>query len=184
MPGNGSRTETWIRSPWGYRGDGRQWFRNFAAVLFACCLIAIATKARAAEDHLLGFQFGDTLAEARRHAVLRGWRLSPLSEHLPKQWLVEGTEASLYICDDKIVSITQRRVGHIDEFATIVQQFSFRIGQPEIQVVTFFAGAVRVANIDARFGDADEAGASVQLSSTDGDVALTVSSWSGYKCSD
>lgn len=131
-----------------------------------------------------GFQIGSSLDLAKTHAEANGWTLVALSADLPGTWVVSGTDIGLFICDGMVAAIRDRSPGNLDDFAQAVFDLQIQRGQPEIQVVTFRAGATKVSNVDALFAAVDGISVSVQLSSTDGTLAVSRSFVLEDQCTD
>ncbi|PDT07577.1 MULTISPECIES: hypothetical protein [unclassified Rhizobium] len=141
---------------------------------FAFALTALSSGATRAKtlDGLEDFKLGSSFADAQRNASEKGWRLRELSPNLPGQWVVEGSNLGLFICDDKIASIQQHRDGELHDFALLVQDFRIKYGEPETTIVTFPVGGTWISNIDARFASPSGEGVAVQLSSTAGKLRI------------
>lgn len=101
-------------------------------------------------DDLHGFELGQTFADARANASARGWQLKA-SLAFPREWMVSGTNLSLYTCDDRIAAVRMHKAGTLDEFALIVDELQAKYGQPATTVSTFMAGATRISTIEAIF---------------------------------
>ncbi|MBB3918457.1 hypothetical protein [Rhizobium fabae] len=136
---------------------------------FAFALTALSTGATCAQtlDGLHDFKLGSSFADAQRNASEKGWRLKELSPFLPGNWLVEGSNLGLFVCDDKVASIQQHRDGGLHDFALIVQDFRIEYGEPATTIVTFPIGPTWISNIDVRFTSPSGESVNVQLSSTD-----------------
>ncbi|MGZ2483972.1 hypothetical protein ACVITL_002495 [Rhizobium pisi] len=93
--------------------------------------------------------------------------MKELSPFLPGNWLVEGSNLGLFVCDDKVASIQQHRDGGLQDFALIVQDFRIEYGEPATTIVTFPVGPTWISNIDVRFTSPSGESVNVQLSSTD-----------------
>ncbi|PDT28159.1 hypothetical protein CO660_19075 [Rhizobium sp. L9] len=136
---------------------------------FAFALMALTSGATCAQtpDGLHDFKLGSSFADAQRNASEKGWRLKELSPNLPGNWVVEGSNLGLFICNDKVGSIQQHRNGGLHDFALIVQHFQIEYGKPETTIVTFPVGPTWISNIDASFASPSGESVTVQLSSTD-----------------
>ncbi|WP_244735360.1 hypothetical protein [Rhizobium laguerreae] len=80
---------------------------------FAFALTTLSSGATCAQtfDDLHDFKLGSSFADAQRNASEKGWKLKEhssfhpdLSSFLPGQWVVEGSNLGLFVCDDKIAS--------------------------------------------------------------------------------
>jgi len=143
---------------------------------FAFALTALSSGATCAQtpDDLHDFKLGSSFADAQRNASEKGWKLKELSSFhpdlssfLPGQWVVEGSNLGLFVCDDKVASIQQHRDGGLHDFALIVQDFRIEYGEPATTIVTFPIGPTWISNIDVRFTSPSGESVNVQLSSTD-----------------
>ncbi|PDS78073.1 hypothetical protein [Rhizobium sp. L43] len=136
---------------------------------FAIALTALSSGAACAQtlDDLHDFKLGSSFADAQQNASEKGWKLKELSSFLPGNWLVEGSNLSLFVCDDKVASIQQHRDGGLHDFALIVQDFRIEYGEPATTIVTFPVGPTWISNIDVRFTSSSGESVNVQLSSVD-----------------
>ncbi|WP_312361263.1 hypothetical protein [Agrobacterium sp.] len=151
------------------------YFRYLAFGVFICCQFFGASLVLAEQfDDLLGFELGGTLREARKHAVSKGWQLKQLSAELPDEWMVDGTNLSLFICDDKIGAIRKQSAGGLDEFVSIVSELQAKYGTPQTKIGSFMAGRARVSDIRANFSGPEALNVSVGFSSTDGHLGIHV----------
>ncbi|MBN2740208.1 MAG: hypothetical protein JXR35_04825 [Rhodobacteraceae bacterium] len=155
---------------------------------FVAGLLASNTEARSEPAGLPGgFKLGSSLEEAKRHASSRGWELVRPSPELPGQWEVEGNtgaEVGLFVCDDTVTSVHQYKPGDLDEFARIVTDLRItrRQMEPNIQVVTFAAGATQISNVDVKFAELGGHKVNVQLSSTGGRLGISTNYFIGGGC--
>lgn len=133
----------------------------------------VASVAPAAADNLGGFVLGGSFEAAQQHALEHGWKLVPLSENLPGQWIVEGANLSMFVCDETVSSINERLEGDLEEFAALVFSMQIEFGKPDIQVLSLPSGIGVISTIDARF-DTENGGAMVQLQSIDGHRTFSV----------
>ena len=138
----------------------------------------------AANELQLGFELGIQLDDARNYASANGWSLRPSSEHLPNEWVVEGTDGSLFVCDNRVVAVRRNFEGTLDEFASMVGHTTRTLGSPETTIVTFMAGNVRVSNIDTRYDAEDGSGVLIQLNSIDGIIGISTNVWSAEDCAE
>ncbi|NRB34794.1 MAG: hypothetical protein HRU31_08590 [Rhodobacteraceae bacterium] len=155
---------------------------------FVAVLLASNTEARSEPAGLPGgFKLGSSFEEAQRHASSRGWELVRLSPALPGQWEVEGNtgaEVGLFVCDDTVTSVRQYEPGDLDEFARIVAALQRARNQwePDIQVVTFAAGATQISNVDVKFAELGGHKVIVTLSSTAGRLGISTNYVMGGGC--
>ncbi|MBP2537211.1 hypothetical protein [Agrobacterium tumefaciens] len=132
-------------------------------------------------DDLHGFELDQGLADARKNASARGWELKK-SPTFPGEWIVSGTDFSLYTCDDKITAVRVHKVGTLDDFALIVDELQAKHGQPTTNMSTFMAGTIRISTIEASF-KGKSSDIKVQLSSSDGKLGLSANFISNLRCS-
>lgn len=158
---------------------------NFSAlksIIFVVVISVVGNTAYAQSfDDLHGFELDQRFADARKNATARGWELKK-SPAFPSEWVVSGTDFSLYICDDKIAAVRMHRVGTLDDFALIVDELQAKHGQPTTSVSTFMAGAIRISTIAANF-TGNSSKIKVQLSSSDEKLSLTANFISNLRCS-
>ncbi len=172
-------------SDWSVPQSRRKYdLQQFRKTLTFCSLMIMSPAMVVAEDLVLGFQLGGTLSQAHDHATSNGWVLHPLSKYLPKEWVVDGGGAGLFVCEDRVLAIRRTFEGSVDQFAIMVQDVTLKRGLPKTSIVTFMAGNVRMSNIDARFEADDGSGVLVQLSSTSGKAKISTNVWSGIDCHD
>ena len=155
---------------------------KFRSTSFALGLIVLPIELSAADELQLGFKLGSQLADARSYASANGWSLRLLSDDLPNEWIVEGTDGGVFVCNNRVLAIRRHLEGNLDDFASMVRDATITRGPPEMTVVTFMAGNVRISNIDARYEAEDGSGVSIQLSSTDGKVGISTNVWSAEDC--
>lgn len=153
------------------------------STLAAFGLALTSSEILAAEDLLLGFQLGDTMEQAKVHAKSNGWVLQALSDDLQRVWVIEGVDADLYVCKNRVLAVRREFLGGLDEFATLVQEVQFEQGVPETRVITFRSGSRRISNVDARFQADNGTTTLVQLSSIDGEVGVSTNVWFPDVCS-
>ncbi|MGO8021894.1 hypothetical protein [Rhizobium leguminosarum] len=153
--------------------------RLICSVAFALTALSSGAACAQTPDDLHDFKLGSSFAHAQRNANEKGWKLKELSSFhpdlssfLPGQWVVEGSNLGLFVCDDKIASIQQHRDGGVDDFALIVLGFRTKYGEPATTIVTFPFGATWISNIDARFVSPSGESVNVQLSSTAGKLGI------------
>ncbi|NEJ72539.1 hypothetical protein GR197_18675 [Rhizobium phaseoli] len=141
---------------------------------FAFALTALSSDATCAQmlDGLHDFKLGSSFADAWRNASEKGWRLKELSPNLPGNWVVEGSNLSLFICNDKVGSIQQHRDGGLHDFALIVQDFRIKYGEPATTILTFPVGPTWISNIDARFASPSGETVNVKLSEAAGKFGI------------
>ncbi|RBW41077.1 hypothetical protein DS901_18440 [Loktanella sp. D2R18] len=147
-------------------------------------LIALPIQLFAADELQLGFELGSILPDARAYASANGWALRRLSEDLPNEWVVEGADGGLFVCDNTVLAVRRNFEGNVDDFASMVLETTIARGAPETNIVTFLAGNVRISNIDARYESEDGSGVQIQLHSTDGKVGISTNVWSAEGCAD
>lgn len=152
------------------------------STFFTLSLIVLPIELFAADDLQLGFELGSQLADARNNASKNGWSLRRLSADLSNEWIVEGVNGGLFVCDNKVMAVRRNFEGNLDDFASMVRNTTITRGPPETTVVTFMAGKVRISNIDARYEAEDGSGASIQLHSTEGKVGISTNVWSAEDC--
>ena len=129
------------------------------------------------------FKLGASFVAAKEHANSKGWRLVELSENLPGQWIVEEQDISLFVCEGKVTGISRQHPPDLDEFAKTVFETSQKLGEPNVKIVSFMSGVGRISNVDARF-QTSGGGLSISLSSTVGDMGMTVNRWIDSACGD
>ncbi|WP_299657727.1 hypothetical protein [uncultured Tateyamaria sp.] len=154
------------------------------AALSALSLSFVSPAMLSAEDLHLGFEIGGTLEQARIHAYSNGWTLRPLPEELQRIWVIDGVDADLYICKNRVLAVRRQFDGGIDEFTKLVQQVQRDKGLPDTNVITFRSGVRRISNVDARFEVDDGTEILVQLSSIDGEVGVSTNVWLAEACAD
>jgi len=138
-------------------------------------------------DFSEGFRLGGSFEDAKRHARAQGWQLVSIAPELPGQWQVKGSaqaQISLFVCADKVASVSVFKPGDLDDFATLVAELQIALRQlnPEVKIITFRAGATRISNIDVHFAEWDGHRLSVQLSSTDGCLGISTNYYSRDVC--
>lgn len=152
----------------------------------ACAFSLFVLNAGAAfgqgEIDLRGFVPGSTFAEAKEHAASAGLALQELSG-LPCNWVVNGTDSTLFVCNDRVATVSNKVAGGIDEFAAQVSEWTTEFGAPTVGISSFHAGPTLISNIDARFAGGGSTRI-VQLSSTAGAIAIYVSVGSNMECPD
>ncbi|MGR3823811.1 MAG: hypothetical protein ACU0A5_14680 [Salipiger marinus] len=146
---------------------------------FGLFVVSIAHAADPKE--LGGFMLGGSFAAAQQHALGQGWALVPISENLPGQWTVEGTNVSLFVCNGVVSSVTEQLDGDLEEFAALVFTMTREFGEPDIQILSFESGIGTISTIDARF-DKNSGGAEAQLQSIGGERTFTVNHWMETEC--
>lgn len=134
-----------------------------------------------ADETLSGFKLGASLEEAKELAGSKGWHLTKLSDDLPGQWVVEEQDVSLFVCEEEVTGISQQYPPDLDTFAKIVFETSLTLGEPDVQIVSFMSGVGRISNVDARF-ETSEGGMRIQLSSTVGEMGMTINRWTDSSC--
>lgn len=154
----------------------------FHSTFLTFSLLAFPNVMFAADELQLGFKLGSQLTDARSHASANGWSLRLLSEDLPNEWIVEGADGGLFVCDNRVLAVRRHLKGNIDNFASMVRDATISQGSPDTTVVTFMSGNVRISNIDARYEAEDGSGYSIQLHSTDGNVGISTNFWSAERC--
>lgn len=121
-----------------------------------------------------GFRLGSSLAEAKQHASDKGWMLRELHSELPGNWVVEGQEIGLFVCEDRITAITETRDGDVDAFALLVADHRRQHGDPVTKISSFTIGPKRISNIDASFTAASGDEVVVQLAGNAGHLKISV----------
>ncbi|QAX31039.1 hypothetical protein [Leisingera sp. NJS204] len=133
--------------------------------LLATSSLFAASVANAADQQDLGgFMLGGSFEAAQQHALEQEWKLVPLSDNLPGQWVVEEANLSLFVCNGIVASVSEQLEGYLEEFAALVFSMQLEFGKPDIQILSLPSGIGTVSTIDARF-DTDNGGATVQLQS-------------------
>lgn len=134
-----------------------------------------ASVANAADQHKLGgFMLGGSFEAAQQHALEQEWKLVPLSDNLPGQWVVEDTNLSLFVCNEIVASVSEQLEGDLEEFAALVFKMQLELGKPDIQILSIPSGLGSISTIDARF-DTENGGATVQLQSIGGKRTFSIS---------
>ncbi len=128
-----------------------------------------------------GFMLGGSFEVAQQHALEQEWKLLPLSDNLPGQWVVEETNLSLIVCNGIVASVSEQLEGDLEEFATLVFTMQLEFGKPDIQILSFPSGGVIISTIDARF-DTNNGGATVQLQSIGGKRSFSENHWTENEC--
>ena len=142
----------------------------------------VASFAHAADpEDVGGFVLGSPFEAAQQHALSQDWELVPLSEGLPGQWTVAGTNLSLFVCDGVVSSVFERMEGDLEEFTALVFSMQLKFGKPDIQILSLPSGIGDISTIDARF-DTDTGGVTVQLQSIGGVRTFTVNRWIEFQC--
>ncbi|MEM8536694.1 MAG: hypothetical protein AAGF56_02415 [Pseudomonadota bacterium] len=154
------------------------------STLFTVALIFLPIEMCAADELQLGFELGIQLDDARNYASANGWSLRPMSADLPNEWVVDGTDGSLFICENRVLAVRRNFEGTLDIFASMVVNATGTRGLPETTIVTFMVGNVRISNIDARYDAEDGSGLLIQLNSTDGNIGILTNVWSAEDCSE
>ena len=95
-----------------------------------------------------------------------------------------GAEVGLFVCDDTVTSVRQYEPGDLDEFARIVAALQRARNQwePDIQVVTFAAGATQISNVDVKFVELGGHKVIVTLNSTAGRLGISTNYVMGGGC--
>ncbi|MCQ1764583.1 hypothetical protein NOJ28_03485 [Neorhizobium galegae] len=137
-------------------------FRSFVFAVFGASLAIGSTHAQTL-DGLHDFQLGSSFVEAQRNATANGWELKQSSLSFPYEWVVEGTDLRLFICENRVAAIGKHPSGEFEEFVSIVWNLQLRYGAPTTKVATFMAGATRISLIDANFALASDEHILVQL---------------------
>ncbi|WP_083098481.1 hypothetical protein [Pseudophaeobacter leonis] len=149
---------------------------------FATFSLISASVAHAAEQRDLGgFMLGETFEAAQQRALEQEWKLVPLSDSLPGQWVVEGENLSLFICNGIVTSVLKQLQGELEEFTALVFSMQLEVGKPDIQITNLHSGIGTISTIDARF-ETDNGGATVQLQSIDGKRGFSVNYWIEGEC--
>lgn len=143
-------------------------------ITFAALALMSATPVAADEANLQGFHLGSSLSEAQQYAVSRGWSLRRLSADLPGEWTVQETGLGLFVCDGKVAAVRKSVAGGVDEFAASVAKLRKELGEPKTEIAAFPAGTKKISNITASFDQRLPYSVSVQLSSTDGHLAIGI----------
>ena len=128
-----------------------------------------------------GFKLGSSFEAAQQHALGQGWELVPTLENLPGQWVVEGTNLSLFVCNGVVSSVHEKLEGDFEEFVALVFSMQLKFGKPDIQILSLSSGIGDISTIDARF-DKGDVGATVQLQSLGGGRAFSVNHWMEIEC--
>ena len=151
-----------------------------------CVFVALASifgssAVSVADEPLVGFKLGASFLEAKEHANSKGWQLVALSENLPGQWIVEEQDISLFVCEGKITGISQQHPPDLDAFTKTVFETSQKLGEPDVKIVSFMSGVGRISTVDARFRTS-EGGVRISLSSTVGEMGMTINRWTDSSC--
>ena len=142
----------------------------------------VASFAHAADPKGLGgFMLGSSFEVAQQHALGQGWEFVPLSEELPGQWTVVGTNLHLFVCNGVVTSVSEKLEGDLEEFAALVFSMQIEIGKPDIQILSYSSGIGDTSTIDARF-DTDSGGVTVQLQSIGGGRVFSTNHWIEIEC--
>ena len=149
---------------------------------FATFSLVSASVAHAAEQwDLGGFMLGNTFEAAQQRAFQQEWKLVPLSDNLPGQWVVEGENLSLFVCNGIVASVSKQLEGELEEYTALVFSMQLEVGKPDIQISNLHSGIGTISTIDARF-EIENGGANVQLQSVDGKRALSINHWIEGEC--
>ena len=132
-------------------------------------------------EKLGGFVLGSSFEAAQQHALERGWEIVPVSEHLPGSWSVEGSNLSLFVCNETVRSVGEKLEGDLEEFAALVFKMRLELGEPDIQILSTPLGPGAISTIDARF-DTDDGRALVVLQSIGRNRYFGVRHWIDGDC--
>jgi hypothetical protein len=126
-----------------------------------------------------GFAFCTTLKQAQQYATSQNWRMSQI---LPGEWLIDGTNIGLFIRDNKVMAVRRQIDGGLDEFASIVFRLQRKWGKPDIQIAALNSGGGQISNIDTKFNTSEGQGIKVQFSSVNGKIGIFTNHWSKVNC--
>ncbi|WP_424984294.1 hypothetical protein [Maritalea sp. S77] len=76
-------------------------------------LFAASVANAADQQELGGFMLGGSFEAAQQHALEQDWKLVPLSDNLPGQWVIEDTNLSLFVCNEIVASVSERLEGDL-----------------------------------------------------------------------
>jgi hypothetical protein len=156
-------------------------FRSFVFAVVGASLAIGSTHAQTL-DGLHDFQLGSSFVEAQRNATANGWELKQSSLSFPHEWIVEGTDLRLFICENRVAAIGKHPSGEFEEFASIVGNLQVKYGAPTTKVATFMAGATRTSLVDSKFDLASGEHIVVQLSSWGGKLSIHMNYSSDVDC--
>lgn len=154
--------------------------RQFCSVAIFGLFIASLANAADHQD-LGGLILGGPFEAAQQHALEQGWKLEPLSDHLPGQWAIEEERLSLFTCNGRVASISKQLEGDLEEFTARVFSMQLEYGKPDTQILSLNSGVGVTSTIDARFST-ENGGATVQLQSISGKRTFWVSHWIEIDC--
>ena len=160
--------------------------KNSRNLLATIGFLFVSTGVIAAEDLILGFELGGTLQQAKDHAQLEGWILRPHSaDRRQRLWVIEGADATLEVCKDRVFGVTRFFEGGVDEFAALEArvQRSILNWSPTTTIQRLGSGNERISLIDAVFAADDGSRTIVRLRSTNGEVDVRLLTWLTSACS-
>lgn len=150
--------------------------------LLATFSLFFASVADAADEpDLGGFMLGGSFDAAQQHALEQEWKLVPLSDNLPGQWVVEEAKLSLFVCNGIVTSVSEQLEGDLEDFAALVSTMQREFGNPDIQVLSLPSSIGTISTIDARF-DTNYGGVTVQIESIDGKRTFSETHWIEIEC--
>jgi hypothetical protein len=158
--------------------------RLFHRLVFALIGAGLTTGSTHAQtlDGLHDFQLRSSFVDAQRNASANGWKLKQSSPSFPHEWIVEGTDLRLFICENKVAAIGKHPDGGFDEFASIVWDLQMKYGEPTTKVATFMTGATRMSLIDTQFTLTSGELITVQLSSWGSKLSIHMNLSSKIEC--
>lgn len=157
-------------------------FPGKLCVLAVLSLLATTVANATEQPDLDGFKLGGSFEAAQQHALEKEWKLVPLSDNLPGQWVVEETSLSLFVCNGVVASVSEQLEGDLEAFTALVFSLQLEFGKPDVQIVSIPSSVGHISTIDARFVS-DAGGATVQLQSINGKRSFSVNHWIKGKCS-
>lgn len=154
-------------------------FHNLAIPTLFSLLFSVSMGVSQEVEKLGGFVLGSRLEEAEVNAKAHGWTISPLSVHLPGHWRIEGSNYTLFVCENKVLSVVEKINGDFEEFALFVMDMQSQWGEPVTQIISSGVGVF--STIDASFST-DDGTTLVQLQSVNGRRSLTAQHSSNVEC--
>jgi hypothetical protein len=137
----------------------RKALRAVRVRITAGCIILLATALAATSraNEIEGMKLGMSIDQIRKIAASRGYTFSnPIQSN--SGWttyvLMKGGP-SISLCRDTLSSITKTYKSHLHEFASLVEQWSRSLGEPETKTQQGYAEGVQFSAIEFRWNGGD-----------------------------